>query len=279
MCWRARGRSHGREMNTYVLQAVAAGLGFTCVERLLTVGPAGRYLEAIFKGNKSLPASQVRPAVHQAATNLVGLLHVLVVVPLAISVLLDPSMIKDRLYGTTPTSTTMLAVASGYFVHDLVICAIQLHTWGPAYLFHALFCSLLYCYGFFSQVLHYYGAMFLLWELSTPFVYARWFLHKAGMSRTAAYKINGVLMVLVFFLCRNVAGLVCSIDFFRETSPELQHPTPGGLSPAAIWLYRGLNLPLNALNAFWFYKMLTGALKVLKQAPSNNHKADGVKRS
>jgi len=78
-------------------------------------------------------------------------------VPLAISVLLDPRMIRDRLYGTTSTSTTMLAVASGYFVHDLVICAIQLQTWGPAYLFHALFCSLLYCYGFFSQVLHYYG--------------------------------------------------------------------------------------------------------------------------
>ena len=49
--------------------------------------------------------------------------------------------------------------------------------------------------------------MFLLWELSTPFVYTRWFLHKAGMSRTTAYKVNGVLMVLVFFLCRNVAGL------------------------------------------------------------------------
>ena len=178
------------------------------------MGPAGRCLEATFKANKGLPASQVRPAVHQAATNLVGLLHVLIVVghlpsacsahkygtpvtydssptlsgpsilltcmhrerwwatfkhlpdqswwrplqvPLAVSVLLDPRMIKDRLYGTTPTSTTMLAVASGYFVHDLVICAIQLQTWGPAYLFHALFCSLLYCYGFFSQVLHYYG--------------------------------------------------------------------------------------------------------------------------
>ncbi len=196
------------------LAALVAGLGFTCVERLLTMGPAGRYLEATFKANKDLPARQIRPAVHQAATNLVGLLHVLIVVghlpsacsahkhgtpvtydssltlsgssslltcmhrerwwatpkhmsdqlwwrplqvPLAVSVLLDPRMIKDRLYGTTPTSTTMLAVASGYFVHDLVICAIQLQTWGPAYLFHALFCSLLYCYGFFSQVLHYYG--------------------------------------------------------------------------------------------------------------------------
>lgn len=49
--------------------------------------------------------------------------------------------------------------------------------------------------------------MFLLWELSTPFVYTRWFLHKAGLSRTTAYKVNGVLMVVVFFLCRNVAGL------------------------------------------------------------------------
>jgi len=62
------------------LAALAAGLGFTCVERLLTMGPAGRYLEATFKANKHLPASQVRPAVHQAATNLVGLLHVLIVV-------------------------------------------------------------------------------------------------------------------------------------------------------------------------------------------------------
>ena len=51
------------------------------------------------------------------------------------------------------------------------------------------------------------GAMFLLWELSTPFVYARWFLHKTGLSRTTAYKVNGILMVVVFFLCRNVAGL------------------------------------------------------------------------
>ena len=59
---------------------------------------------------------------------------------------------------------------------------------------------------------------------------------------------------------------VCSIDFFRETEPELQHPSASGLSPAAIWLYRVLNVPLNILNAFWFYKMLTGALKVLRMS-------------
>ena len=81
----------------------------------------------------------------------------LVQVPLAIATLTNPKMIKDRLYSTSSSSTTMLAIASGYFVHDLVICTIQLSTWGPAYLLHALFCSLLYCYGLFSGVLHYYG--------------------------------------------------------------------------------------------------------------------------
>ena len=213
--------------------SLVAGLGFTCMERLLTLGPAGKYLESLFRSNKSLPANQVRPAVLQAATNLVGMLHVFIVVslqrfhscicfklqtslskcscsyavflpteanmfcpdgcvtsqaayllifhritfailtgskfgyllgnaamlqvPLAIATLEDPRMIKGRLYSTSSTSNTMLAIASGYFVHDLVICTLQLSTWGPAYLLHALFCSLLYCYGLFSGVLHFYG--------------------------------------------------------------------------------------------------------------------------
>ena len=72
--------------------------------------------------------------------------------------------------------------------------------------------------------------MFLLWELSTPFVYARWFLHKAGMSRTPAYKVNGVLMVLVFFLCRNVAGLgtPCLSESLALFESMLQNPTAAG---------------------------------------------------
>lgn len=47
----------------------------------------------------------------------------------------------------------------------------------------------------------------MLWELSTPFVYIRWFLVKMGYSDTKAYKLNGIMMLLVFFLCRNVVGL------------------------------------------------------------------------
>ena len=46
------------------------------------MGFAGKFLDSIFRSNKALPASQVRPAVKQAATNLVGMLHVFIVVGL-----------------------------------------------------------------------------------------------------------------------------------------------------------------------------------------------------
>jgi hypothetical protein len=50
------------------------------------------------------------------------------------------------------------------------------------------------------------GAGFLLWELSTPFVHLRWLLHKSGRERQRIYATNGLLMMVVFFLCRPVWG-------------------------------------------------------------------------
>lgn len=50
------------------------------------------------------------------------------------------------------------------------------------------------------------GAGFLLWELSTPFVHLRWLLHKSGRERARLYVVNGLVMMVVFFLCRPVWG-------------------------------------------------------------------------
>ena len=43
---------------------------------------------------------------------------------------------------------------------------------------------------------------------------------------------------------------------------ELAHPRPGGVPPAVLWVIRSMNLIFNFLNAFWFSKMLKGAIKV-----------------
>jgi hypothetical protein len=50
------------------------------------------------------------------------------------------------------------------------------------------------------------GAGFLLWELSTPFVHLRWLLHKSGRDKQRIYAVNGLLMAMVFFLCRPAWG-------------------------------------------------------------------------
>ena len=51
------------------------------------------------------------------------------------------------------------------------------------------------------------GAMFLLWEMSSPFVGLRYFIHGMGRNDTKLYLYNGLTMMVVFFLCRNVLGL------------------------------------------------------------------------
>ena len=51
------------------------------------------------------------------------------------------------------------------------------------------------------------GAAFLLWECSTPFVYARWFLFTLGRAGTRAYVANGLAMLASFFIFRNVLGV------------------------------------------------------------------------
>jgi hypothetical protein len=94
-----------------------------------------------------------------------------------------------------------------------------------------------------------------MWELSTPFVNFRWLLSAVGRSDGRLYIANGVAMIVMFFCCRNVWGTWCSYLFFGATQAELDHPRPGGFSPAGIWGYRIANVSLNALNAFWFYKM------------------------
>ena len=49
--------------------------------------------------------------------------------------------------------------------------------------------------------------MFLLWECSTPFVFMRWILHTLGRTKDKLYLYNGLTMMAVFFLCRNLLGV------------------------------------------------------------------------
>ena len=74
----------------------------------------------------------------------------------------------------------VIGVAIGYFAWDLFICV--RYGFGVAFFIHAVLCLSLYSYavGTVPPFLLYYGCVFLVWEVSTPFLNARHLMKAAG---------------------------------------------------------------------------------------------------
>eukprot|EP00775_Hariotina_reticulata_P003621 gene3621-3884_t len=191
---------------------------------------------------------------------LVGTVFNFLQISLGIMVLLQPEVNRNTIYGHTQLSTLMCLIASGYFLYDLI--AVLLRMEGFAFLIHACCCLFVYTYAVYSFNLHFFGAGFLLWELSTPFVHYRWFLLKSNQTKTRTYIVNGIIMAVVFLACRPVWGTYLSYRFFVDTEEELRHPV-GNFSPSGIWGYRIANVALNLLNYFWFLKIATKLVETL----------------
>lgn len=124
-------------------------------------------------------------------------------VPVAIWAICQPVLQADRLHAAHPVTHIMLCCAAGFFLHDAIACYLREP---PMYIVHGATCCVGYTMGALMLSLHFYGALFLMWELSTPFVQLRWALHKLGKSETTLYKVNGLAMVATFFLARIAFG-------------------------------------------------------------------------
>lgn len=116
----------------------------------------------------------------------------------------------------------------------------------------------------------------MLYELSTPFLNIHWFFDKLGMTGTKAQLYNGVTLLVVFFCCRLVWGAYSSLNIYRDVWNALHFDVQGKLSPnedmmrfggerlLPMWLvvlYMGGHVTLQALNVFWFGKMIAAVKK------------------
>ena len=172
-------------------------------------------------------------------------------------------MREDLLYGTSVASMKCIAVASAYFFYDVYICITRFSENGFPFLIHGVLCSLAYAYPLLSGNMHYQGACFLMWELSTPFLYLRWFLIKTNRSNGTLMSIANVLFALAFFGCRIVAGPILSWEFYQASAEEISSPIGVRDNPIPLNLlygYRGAMLILNGLNFYWFYNIVTIAV-------------------
>lgn len=135
--------------------------------------------------------------------------------------------------------------------------------------------------------LNYYATVFILYELSTPFLNIHWFFDKLGMTGTKAQLYNGIILLFTFFTARLIWGVGQSArvwyDIYRALSSapntEYMSVTPADeqlagaedvmmyakeAGPLPLWLaaiYLASNITLNTLNVFWFGKMIKAVKK------------------
>jgi hypothetical protein len=113
------------------------------------------------------------------------------------------------------TTKTQHKTKKGYFAYDTAECLLRFEHEGPEFLLHGVFCFVVFTSLTHLRLMHWYGAGFLMWELSTPFMHLRWVLYKMAKDKGALYAANGAAGMLTFFLCRVVWGPVISALFWR----------------------------------------------------------------
>ncbi|KAK5088742.1 hypothetical protein LTR05_002963 [Lithohypha guttulata] len=197
--------------------------------------------------------------------------------------------VKERVYGYTGASGLIQALACGYFVWDLV----------------RPFCN-------------YYGPVFILYELSSPFLNVHWFCDKLNMTGSKLQWYNGMVLLFTFFSCRLVWGTYQSIrvyydvwqilkidttaafrqghDLSSTTGKSIFNTRDGQLcmgdsqcvraqsevmkfvnlaTSVPYWLiavYLVSNVTLNALNWYWFGKMIETVMKRFEGKPHDEYK-------
>eukprot|EP00282_Hemiselmis_andersenii_P025986 CAMPEP_0172021322 /NCGR_PEP_ID=MMETSP1041-20130122/13648_1 /TAXON_ID=464988 /ORGANISM="Hemiselmis andersenii, Strain CCMP439" /LENGTH=225 /DNA_ID=CAMNT_0012676635 /DNA_START=473 /DNA_END=1149 /DNA_ORIENTATION=+ len=147
-------------------------------------------------------------------------------------------------------------MATGYFLFDSLSVLLHMGSHGGQYLLHGVLCLITYGLAALFDVYHYWGPTFLLFEITTLFINARWWFAQLDNKEGTAYTINGISLILTWLSVRVIFGLSQSWVFWQDAfSPA------SAKVPAAIFAwYAFSNISLNLLNIFWFFKIMKSAL-------------------
>lgn len=192
-------------------------------------------------------------------SSMVSTVHAIIIVPMTVNAILAAPSMQSGMFVTTPQSVQTLKLFFSYIISDTLASVYWNKQWGgwQANLIHH--CTALFS---FSNLImggygHFLGLMGVACEATTPFINARYFMDKAGMKDNKLYFYNGLLMTLLWFIFR-----VCGFTFlgYRIFASFHQLKTwPQTANVVGSWTAG------YALQLFWFYKMVRGALKVLSK--------------
>lgn len=204
------------------------------------------------------------------ASSAVSTAHSLIIVPLSWAAY-APYRAPDAAAVTlaTAAATRCGYIYLGYILADMVPLLHYRDKWAGStpYIFHHAFSVL--CWGTMvvrGQCLGVAVGLLLL-EATAPFTNGRWFLSTHGRKDGALYLVNGALMALSFFALR-----VCFMGYLVYTYLFALRAAVFALPPstvAALGSGFAFGYPL---QLFWFQKIATGLVKVLRGGPGGKAK-------
>ncbi|KAK1308460.1 hypothetical protein QJS10_CPA09g00928 [Acorus calamus] len=159
---------------------------------------------------------------------------------------------------SSPLSSFTLGVSVGYFITDLaMIFWLYPSLGGMEYVLHHLLSAVAIAYAMLSGEGQIYTYMVLISEMTTPGINLRWFLDIAGMKRSKAYLINGVVMFFAWLIARILLFGYLFYHVYLHYDQVEQMQTFGFL---LVFCVPSI---LAIMNLMWFGKLLKGLKKLL----------------
>ncbi|XP_018680165.2 uncharacterized protein LOC103982215 isoform X5 [Musa acuminata AAA Group] len=134
--------------------------------------------------------------------------HAIFITAMSLYLVFFSDLFSDRTEGlvifrSSSLSIFTLGVSVGYFVSDLaMIFWLYPSLGGIEYVLHHLLSATAISYTMLSGEGQLYTYMVLISETTTPGINLRWFLDTAGMKKSSAYLVNGVMMFIAWLVAR-----------------------------------------------------------------------------
>lgn len=163
----------------------------------------------------------------------------------------DPVLHADPLHAVTQAHFLWASVLFGYLLYDTLYSLLffSLRS-GAAFLVHHIVglagCAL----GLYLNKLALFGmAIEVFFEATTPLLHVLGCMKIARLEQYAAYKLLGIVFIAQFFMFRVVISNYYFVKLAGMVVHSLERPW---------WAWAGVAVfgVLNALNAFWFTKLL-----------------------
>jgi len=195
----------------------------------------------------------------------VALIHGIFISITSIFIVTDTSLWSDTIWSSNEYSLDIIAIAVGYFFWDSIVSLFYVKEFGSAFVLHGILCFCAYLFAL-QPFLNYYAGVFLLYELSTPFLQLHWFLEKMNLKGIwqNVQMLNGILLIVVFFIARLIMGLYNSYTFWVSFLAAYNN-----LPKFLFYFYTIANTILNSLNVYWFYKMIRLVIRLKNKTLSN----------